>query len=113
MSKIAESDLLRLAMILENRGQTTLEKYLCKLAEFVLFDSASQELSSPEICQNINSRFQLQFDILEIENAIKNKGKGRIILANQKYRLEPKVSNQLSSNITATDRLKEYIAYFM
>lgn len=113
MSKITESDLLRLAMILENQGQTTLDKYLCKLSEFILFDSEEQELSSAEICKDINSRFQLQFDILEIEYAIKNKGKGRIIVSNQKYKLEPKVSNQLSANIAATDRLEDYIRLFV
>lgn len=113
MSQITESDLLRLSMMLENNGQTTLNKYLCKLAEFVLFDSEKDELTSVQICQTINDRFLLQFDLLEVEQAIYLKGKGRIRCNNKRYRLEPKVINQLSNNISATDQLKKYVNLFI
>ena len=65
-------------MILENQGNTTLDKYLCKITEFILYDSDESAMSLTELSQAINDRFHLQFDVLEIENAIKNKGKGRI-----------------------------------
>lgn len=100
-------------MILENQGNTTLEKYLCKMAEYVLFDTDKHEMSSTELSIAINSKFQLQFDILEIENAIKNKGKGRIIFSNYKYSLEPKVCNQLSAKNSPIDQLKTFINIFI
>ena len=113
MSQITESDLLRLSMMLENNGQTTLNKYLCKLAECVLFDSKEDGLTSVQICQTIYDRFLLQFDLLEVEQAINLKGKGRIHCKNKKYHLEPKVINQLSNDTSATEQLREYVSLFI
>ena len=113
MLTIKENDLLRLSMILENQGETTRNKYICKFSEFVLFDSNKDELSVVEICEEILNRFQLQFDITEIEKAIESKGKNRITLNEKKYKLTPKVANQLSSLNSAEDKLKEYVEIFM
>ncbi len=113
MATTTEADFLRLAMILENQGQTTLEKYLCKLAEFILFDSSKSFMSSTELSQAIDSRFQLQFDILEIENAIKNKGKGRILLSNHNYSLDPKVIHYLSTMSNPIDQLRLFVKSFI
>lgn len=100
-------------MILENQGETTRNKYICKFSEFVLFDSNKDELSVVEICEEILNRFQLQFDITEIERAIESKGKNRITLNEKKYKLTPKVANQLSSLNSAEDKLKEYVEIFI
>lgn len=112
MLKNEESDLLRLAMMLDNQGNTTLEKYICKLVECVLFDLEDQELTTIEISKSIKSRFQLQFDVTEIQDAIRSKGKGRILISGSKYRLTPKVIDQLSSKVTITDQLKHFIRLF-
>lgn len=100
-------------MILENQGNTTLDKYLCKITEFILYDSDESAMSLTELSRAINDRFHLQFDVLEIENAIKNKGKGRIHVFNHKYSLEPKVSNQISSKSDLVEQLKVYIREFI
>lgn len=100
-------------MILENQGETTRNKYICKLAECILFDTEATELSSTEISKQIFDRFQLDFDVLEIENAIKLKGKGRITNNNKKYQLDPKVSNQLSTQTSAEDKLKLFIGKYI
>lgn len=99
-------------MILENQGETTRNKYICKLVECVLFDSAIEELSVVELHKNILERFQLDFDILEIESAIRRRGKGRIVVSNKKYQLEPKVINQLSTRTSMEDRLRSFINSF-
>lgn len=100
-------------MILENQGNTTLDKYLCKITEFILYDSDESAMSSIELSQAINDRFHLQFDVLEIENAIKNKGKNRIHVSNRKYALEPKVSSQISSKSDLVEQLKVYVSEFV
>lgn len=100
-------------MILENQGQTTLDKYLCKLAEFILFDSKKSAMSSSELSQAIDLRFQLQFDILEIETAIKSKGKGRILFSNQTYSLDPKAINQLSTKPNPIEQLSVFVKGFI
>lgn len=112
MSNIEEKDLLRLSMILENQGATTRDRYICKLVECVIFDSEKSELSIMEICSEIRERFQLEFDILEIETAIHSKSKRRIIPLNMKFQLSAKVINQLSNQTSALDKLKEYVHLF-
>lgn len=97
MMQFEEKDLLRLAMILENQGATTRDRYICKFVEYVLFDSEKSELSSLEICTCIKNRFQLEFDLTEIEAAVKKRGIGRLEETQGYYRLTPKVANQLSS----------------
>ena len=109
MLKITESDLLRLSMILENQGETTRNKYICKLTECVIFDSENGSLSSLEIYKCIRNRFQLEFDIQEIEKAIAKRGKNRIKIVNKKYMLSAKVNDQLSTQISAEEKLKKYV----
>jgi hypothetical protein len=92
-------------MILENQGQTTLEKYLCKFVEFVLFDSSESSMSSAQISSQIEQMFQLSFDIHEIEKAIKNKGKDRIVSSDRLYSLHPKICNQLAMKSNHIDQL--------
>lgn len=113
MLKIKESDLLRLSMILENQGETTRNKYICKLTECVLYDSDKNALSVVDIYKEILKRFQLQFDILEIENAIKAKGKDRIIKKDKIYQLNPKVSSQIASVYSAEEKLKKFVSDFI
>lgn len=96
-------------MILENQGETTRNKYICKLTECVIFDSENGSLSSLEIYKCIKKRFQLEFDIQEIEKAIAKRGKNRIKIINKKYVLSAKVNDQLSTQISAEEKLKKYV----
>lgn len=96
-------------MILENQGETTRKKYICKLTECVIFDSEYDALSSLEICEGIRNRFQLEFDVQEIENAIAKRGKGRINIVNKKYMLLSKANDQLSTQVSAEEKLKKYV----
>ena len=110
MMQFEEKDLLRLAMILENQGAKT--RYICKFVEYVLFDSEKSELSSLEICTCIKNRFQLEFDLTEIEAAVKKRGIGRLEETQGYYRLTPKVANQLSSQKSSLDQLRNYLTLF-
>lgn len=112
MMQFEEKDLLRLAMILENQGATTRDRYICKFVEYVLFDSEKSELSSLEICTCIKNRFQLEFDLTEIEAAVKKRGIGRLEETQGYYRLMPKVANQLSSQKSSLDQLRSYLTLF-
>lgn len=96
-------------MILENQGETTRNKYICKLTECVIFDSENGSLSSLEIYKCIRNRFQLEFDIQEIEKAIAKRGKNRIKIVNKKYMLSAKVNDQLSTQISAEEKIKKYV----
>lgn len=96
-------------MILENQGETTRNKYICKLTECVIFDSGNGSLSSLEIYKCIRNRFQLEFDIQEIEKAIAKRGKNRIKIVNKKYMLSAKVNDQLSTQISAEEKIKKYV----
>ena len=92
-----ENSILRLALIMEDQSATTVDKYICKLVECVLFFSEEpQHLSAIELCEQIAIHYKLEFDVLEIENAISKKSRGRIILTDKKYELSPKVIDQLS-----------------
>lgn len=99
-------------MILENQGATTRDRYICKFVEYVLFDSEKSELSSLEICTCIKNRFQLEFDLTEIEAAVKKRGIGRLEETQGYYRLTPKVANQLSSQKSSLDQLRSYLTLF-
>lgn len=99
-------------MILENQGATTRDRYICKFVEYILFDSEKSELSSLEICTRIKNRFQLEFDLTEIESAVKKRGRGRLEEAQGYYRLMPKVANQLSSQKSSLDQLRNYLTLF-
>lgn len=108
-----ENSLLRLALIMEDQSATTVDKYVCKLVECVLFYSQDKQLSSVDLCEQINEQFQLEFDVLEIENAIKGKARGRIVCINRQYQLTPKVIDQLQKQSDPVSVLKDYILQFI
>lgn len=98
---------------MEDQSATTIDKYICKLVECVLFYSQDKQLSSTDLFRQINEQFKLEFDILEIENAIKNKSHGRIVCVNQKYQLTPNAIYQLSQQSDPISLLKKYIEQFL
>lgn len=113
MPAIEEKDFLRLSLILNNNESTTRDKYICKLVECVLSYSNKKELTITEICSEIQNKFQLEFDVLEIKNAIKLKNKGRVFINDGLYSLSPKVMNQLSTQESTTDILKKFVRAFL
>lgn len=110
---MAKKDFLRLALVMNDQTATTVDKYICKLVEAILFDAIGMELSAIEICEQIKEKYQLEFDILEIEKAISAKSRGRIIHTNCKYQLSPKALDQLKSLKDPLSLLNEYVAEFL
>lgn len=104
---------MRLALIMEDHSATTVDKYICKLVEFVLYYSQYKQLCSVDLCKQIREQFQLEFDILEIENAIKNKARGRIVCFNRQYQLAPKAIEQLTKQDDPVSLLRKYIQIFI
>lgn len=110
---MAKKDFLRLALVMNDQTATTVDKYICKLVESILFDASGIELSAIEICKQIKEKYQLEFDILEIEKAVSAKSRGRIIYTNHKYQLSPKALNQLKSLKDPLTLLNGYVAKFL
>ena len=112
MTELKEKDVLRLAMILENQGSTTRDRYICKFAEYILFDSENEGLTVSGISTRIKNEFLLEFDLTEIELAIKAKGKGRIINAGNKYLLNPRVASQLAKESSVSEKLLDCLRLY-
>lgn len=108
-----ENGILRLALIMEDQSAATVDKYICKLVECILFYSEEQHLSAMELCEQIAIHYNLEFDVLEIEKAISKKARGRIILTAKKYELSPKVADQLSRQTSLRMLLERYIQQFL
>lgn len=108
-----ENSFLRLALIMEDQSATTVDKYVCKLVECVLFYAQDKTLSSVDLSKQIKEQFGLEFDVLEIENAIKDKARGRIICSRRKYQLAPKAIHQLSKQSDPVSLLKKHIERFL
>lgn len=105
---------MRLALIMQDQSATTLDKYLCKLVEYILFYSQDDSLTLVELCKQIKEQFSLEFDMLEVETAISRKGRGRIALANKKYQLTLKSLEQLKRNNNDPNALlKAFILRFL
>ena len=97
---------------MEDQAPTTIDKYICKLAECVLFNSPKSSLTIAEICDGIESNYQLQFDVLEVENAIKRKARNRVIKQDKTYRLSEKTRDSLKRQTDMLTVLKKHIANF-
>lgn len=111
---MSENSMLRISLIMQDKSATTVEKYICKLVEFVLYNSESKALSAVELCKNIKEQFKLEFDVQELKMAIKNKSKGRIFCDNShNYVLSDKVKEQLSKQTDPITLLKKYIKQFL
>ena len=113
MYKITEKDLMRLSMILDSHSSTTRDRYICKFAEYAIFDSVKSGLSSNDISMFIKERFQLEFDLSEIQRAIKTKGGGRIIESNGNYQLSLKAADQISKQTSVAEQLKHHIHFYL
>jgi len=104
---------LRLALITEDQSATTVDKYICKLVESVLFSCDGQKMSAVTLCKLIKDQFELEFDVVELETAIRKKSKGRILCFEHEYQLAPKVISQLSKQKDPLSLLKLSISKFL
>ena len=103
---MTEQMLLRFAMILQSQAPSTLNKYICKLAEAVLLEY-HEGLRLYELNQAINSQFSLAFTEEEIEAAIAKKGQGRILVSNGTYSLS--ISGGIFLIFTALNKLISFL----
>ena len=81
---MTETMLLRLAMVLQNQAPSTLNKYICKLAEAILMEYPDG-LSVYALQEALVEHFNLSFTEEEIEEAISKKGQNNdfIVSADQ------------------------------
>lgn len=108
-----EDKVLRISLIMQDQSATTVDKYICKLVEFVIYTSEGKLLTAVDLCKSINEQFKLEFDVDELKKAIKNKSRGRIVYINNAYSITEKVEEQLSEQVDPITMLKEYINQFI
>ena len=107
--------LLRLAMVLQNQAPSTLNKYICKLAEAILMEYPDG-LSVYALQEALVEHFNLSFTEEEIEEAISKKGQNKITMsdtlvfllptARKSLELQPLLSEELNDHLHFADRLR-------
>ncbi len=109
---MTETMLLRLAMVLQDKAPSTLDKYICKLAASILVDF-DEEITIDELCGKINEQFNLDFTIEEISSAIERKGpSSSLIIHNGSVKLVEKAAKALKKSNSLAGELKEIIRQF-
>lgn len=104
--------LLRLAMVLQDKAPSTLDKYICKLGASILADF-NEGMSLDELCEQINDQFNLDFTIEEISSAIERKGtSSSLILRNGSVKLADKALKALETSNSLAGELKGIIRQF-
>ena len=99
---------------MQDQAPTTIDKYICKLAERVIFDSKEQGLSALAIAEAIKKDYSLEFDISEIKKAINRKSVNQIVRQDDgSYSLTPKAITTLSNEVDYVDVFKPYIKRFL
>ena len=91
---MTETMLLRLAMVLQNQAPSTLNKYICKLAEAILMEYPDG-LSVYALQEALVEHFNLSFTEEEIEEAISKKGQNKITMSDTLVFLLPTVQKSL------------------
>lgn len=109
---MTEQTLLRLAMVLQNQAPTTLNKYICNLAEATLLDFPDG-ISSFDLLASMNAQFSLSFTEEELKDAITKKGNNRISIENGLYKLSPHIHKKLDLQTSLSDELYKVIHIFI
>lgn len=109
---MTEQMLLRLAMVLQDQAPTTLNKYICKLAEVVLLDYPDG-INIFQLDEILNNQFNLSFTEEEIRTAIAKKGQNRIIVSETLYKLAPSMQTKLVQQQPLSEKLKMTINEFI
>ena len=109
---MTEQTLLRLAMVLQNQAPTTLNKYICNLAEAILMDF-TDGINLFDLNNLLNSQFNLAFTEEEVRDAVTQKAQGRILVNNGIYKLSSTVLKKLEVQTTLSDELSDIIRDFV
>lgn len=109
---MTESMLLRLAMVLQNQAPSTLNKYICKLAEAILLEYPDG-LNVYALRAALIEHFNLSFTEDEIEKAISQKGQNRITMSNTLMLLAPAARKSLELQPLLSEELNNVIREFI
>ena len=107
---INKDEFFRLNFILQDNSATTINTYLLKLIEFVIYDER-RALSLKEIKEKIIKKFSLEFTDEEILESVKrslNKN-GNIFQEKNKYYVTANYINRSNNDISIEDKLKGFI----
>lgn len=99
-------------MVLQNQAPSTLNKYVCKLAEATLLDYPDG-ISLFDLNSFINAQFNLAFTEEEVKDAIARKGQNRILVSNGLYKLASTVRKKLEVQTTLSENLCNIIQQFV
>lgn len=109
---MTETMLLRLAMVLQSQAPSTLNKYICKLAEAILLEH-TDGISLYALGVALSDHFNLSFTEEEIKEAITRKGQNRIIVSDALVLLTPAARKSLEGQPLLSDELNEVIHEFV
>lgn len=109
---MTEQTLLRLAMVLQDKAPSTLDKYICKLATSVLVDYP-EGLKKSALSQKLNEQFNLDFTESEIENAITRKGANDIRDEAGLYYVSDKTARLMQNSVSLSDSLEKTIDRYL
>lgn len=109
---MTESMLLRLAMVLQNQAPSTLNKYICNLAEAILLEYPDG-LNVYALRAALIEHFNLSFTEDEIEKAISQKGQNRITMSNTLMLLAPAARKSLELQPLLSEELNNVIREFI
>lgn len=106
--------LIRFALTVQNNAPTTINKYICKLAESVIFESDKEALSAVEIADKISEMYGLEFDVLEIKNALKQKGNKELLCTDtDDFQLSTKGIAKHKKQDNSLEILNKYVEMFI
>ena len=99
-------------MVLQNQAPSTLDKYICKLAENILIDFCNG-LSINELEDEINNKFGLSFTVSEIKSALNKKSNKTVKYNDEKYYIDSSTRDDLLKQEPLTDILDKYVLDFI
>ena len=108
---MTEQMMTRLAMVLQNKAPSTLDKYIQKLTENILLDFQNG-LSLFEIEKELNEQFNLSFTTTEIKNALNRKTNKTVQNNGEKYYISEKTRADLLQRETIAETMKKHVISF-
>lgn len=108
---MTEQMMTRLAMVLQNKAPSTLDKYIQKLAENVLMEYQNG-LSLYDLEKELNEKFNLSFTTTEIKNALERKSNKSVLTNGEKYYISEKTRSELLRLEPITVSLKKHVNSF-
>lgn len=109
---MTEQTLLRFAMILQNQAPSTLNKYICKLSEAILFDHP-EGMSALALSGAIRDQFSLSFTPDEVRHAVEMKGKPNIGEEEKEFFLQDAARRKLTTDHSLFEDLNKVCEKFV